>query len=316
MSTEGGGGKRRRLERVCIFPDGAVAKIDEHDENVKILSVPHPASGIQTKILCCTSDGGEVDDAEIYEIQRFADKVPRSWFVNNSVFEAGDISLCTSLDPILLILPLLQKKQSQPKFLPLDQILDDKDCSAFAHLERCGKLGEALANVCDVRGEGQFRGFRLNSDLLMEYLKKKVDRVAVVLGTVNYNMSSTAAESTQYARSTLGTNSSQTHAQQFRFAFGLVAEYLHEDLAKKLQEFLGLISTGTASSSSVKKESGKNFASVWAEKEKANPLNLAKQGKKKEPTTLEKKMSKIDKSGMKSMSSFFTKKPAKGTKKK
>ena len=43
-----------------------------------------------------------------YEVTRFPDRVPRSWFVGNTVQEDGALHLATPMDPTLLVLPRLQ----------------------------------------------------------------------------------------------------------------------------------------------------------------------------------------------------------------
>lgn len=61
----------------------------------------------------------------------------------------------------------------------LDQILVDKDYAAYTYLEEVVGLKQGLQQVCEVRGEGEYCGYKLSNEKLIEYLRRKVDRITL-----------------------------------------------------------------------------------------------------------------------------------------
>lgn len=291
--------KRRRTDRVCLFPDAVLNKLLPQGENVRLLTLPHPATGNDVKVVFCTDADGE--KGSLYEIQRFEDKVPRSWFVGNSIQHAGELFICTPLDPVLMMLPLLQKTQGQPNFITIDQILDDKN-PGFAQLENCAEIATDLGEVCDVRGEGAYCGFRLNQDLLLKWLAAKVERLATALDKTGTSLSSTGCESAMFSRPASKAQPSRT--QRMRLAFGILSEYLPASVCNLLQGSMGLQPEAAPHVTQAPASSGPGkYAAAYAK----NSQPAVKKTKKGTPSAVSRNLAKIDKSGMKSLASFFGK---------
>lgn len=68
--------------------------------------------------------------------------------------------------------------QSQ-QVMPLDQILRDEDYPETSRLARCHNL--KLTLVADRKGDESLLAYKFNEEKTMEWLQKKVDRVAEIL---------------------------------------------------------------------------------------------------------------------------------------
>lgn len=170
-------------------------------------------------------------DTTIQEVMTF-DENKRSWFIDEHVKSDGKMHLSTPIDPIFLVLPYLRKSQ---QVMPLEQILRDEDYPETSRLARCHNL--KLTLVADRKGDESLLAYKFNEEKTMEWLQKKVDRVAEILKQKGIHVSQ-GAVSANFVKSSK--HESGTAAEYLKYAHGIVSEYLAEDLAKKLAQHLNL----------------------------------------------------------------------------
>eukprot|EP00039_Didymoeca_costata_P010833 m.146856 g.146856 ORF g.146856 m.146856 type:complete len:303 (+) comp14978_c0_seq2:37-945(+) len=290
--------KRTQSQWVCIAPDIALKKGGSEESCSKIISLKHGKTGQPTKFLLTQNP------KQLFEINKFEDDVPRSWFLGEVVQQDGSFLLVTPCDPVFTILHLLRR--SPNKFMILDQILEDSEFPSYREISGCQGLEKALSSICDVRGDS-VKGYKLLDDRLTAYLKAKVERLELVLSNENV---ATGSSSALFSR---GKKSGGSFDRK-KFAFGIICEYLDDTAAKNLGKELGY---EVLSAKELQKETRKKRpASMDGGKKSLKPkedysslgTGKSKSSAPAKQSAAAKSLAKVDKKGMKSISAFFGKK--------
>ena len=151
-----------------------------------------------------------------------------SWFVGNSVVGDGSLYLSTPVDPLLLLLPLLERAKGDAapgagRFCDLEQVLCMADAPAAQLLAPL--LATQLACVCDVTEAGGQSYYRLSQGKALAWLRLKVAQAARALqaapGAAFANLDDAAI--TAYAAGLLGESLSPAWAERLAAALGLQA---------------------------------------------------------------------------------------------
>ena len=96
----------------------------------EILNLTHPGTGDSCQFALCMSSKSGIGSQQqerktLMEINKSADpEISRSWFIGDSVTSDGCLFLYTPMDPLFLVLPLLEENKKQ--FSTLGQILREK----------------------------------------------------------------------------------------------------------------------------------------------------------------------------------------------
>lgn len=279
------------------------------DMHPSIIKLKHPKTGSAAQFLICPESNS------IHEMLTFKDS-KGSWFINNSVLEDGRLIMATRIDPLFLILPYLHSESNSKRhmFMELDQIVTDSD---YPH---CSKLVQILdhqmtCQLCDSKGNEDFKVYRYSEEKTLAWLKSKVERTSEYLSTSEVSVSS--GQSSSYVRSSKPIEAPKEDC--LRYAAGLISDYLHPSLSKKMFSDLG-----------IKEENkGKRVSEKENKKEEPPPKKVKKSSSgepdedyskffsktevKTQPsasklTPAQKRLAKADKTGMRSLSTFFKKK--------
>ncbi|XP_024868278.1 ribonuclease H2 subunit B [Temnothorax curvispinosus] len=191
----------------------------------EIVKLRHPASD-KPAVFAFSPGNLTVQEVLIF------DEKKRSWFIDNNVKSDGKLHLSTPIDPIFLALPYLRKSQMAQ---PLEQCLWDEDFPETSRLVQCENLNLSL--VADRKGDESLQAFKFNEEKSLNWLRKKVEKVAHVLKEKGVHVSQGAMSAT-YVKSTK--YESGTEAEYLKYAHGIVSEYLAEDLSKKLAQRLNI----------------------------------------------------------------------------
>ncbi|XP_077257903.1 ribonuclease H2 subunit B [Temnothorax americanus] len=191
----------------------------------EIVKLRHPASD-KPAVFAFSPGNLTVQEVLIF------DEKKRSWFIDNNVKSDGKLHLSTPIDPIFLALPYLRKSQLAQ---PLEQCLWDEDFPETSRLAQCENLNLSL--VADRKGDESMQAFKFNEEKSLNWLRKKVEKVAHVLKEKGVHVSQGAMSAT-YVKSTK--YESGTEAEYLKYAHGIVSEYLAEDLSKKLAQRLNI----------------------------------------------------------------------------
>jgi len=239
------------------------------------------------------------------------DEKKRSWFVDNNVKSDGKLHLSTPIDPIFLVLPYLRKLQLAQ---PLEQCLWDEDFPETSRLAQCENLNLSL--IADRKGEESLQAFKFNEEKSLNWLRKKVEKVANVLKEKGVHVSQGAVSAT-YVKSTKYETGTET--EYLKYAHGIVSEYLAEDLSKKLAQCLNIFDeveskkrkiTSPQNETDEKKLKRDSLEENPVSTAKKQTKNLSKPEKSQKSTAPGKKELARQRAaaGSKSITSFFQKK--------
>ncbi|KAK7499198.1 hypothetical protein BaRGS_00009458 [Batillaria attramentaria] len=276
--------------------------INEED-NVCFCKLRHPKS--ENTAMYVISNGGQL----VSEVNRFSPDFG-SWLIGNSIQKDGGILMTTPVDPVFLVLPYLINASKGGKFMTLDQIVHDGDFPDCVRLLRCSGI-DCLDQVTDIKGADDFKAYRYNKDKTLAWLRLKAENVVEALQNKDVRVSESGAHSSDFVRS----KKDQTDDQDayLKYACGMVSDYLPLDIATELRDHLGIKETDASERSAEEPPSKKAKISdstditPTEDYSSANGKDLKRQNSKGgKQTAAQKKLSKVDKSGMKSLSSFFS----------
>ncbi|XP_035533220.1 ribonuclease H2 subunit B [Morone saxatilis] len=243
-------------------------------------------------------------DVQLFEVKAF-DEDFHSWFVGQTVQRDGRLLFVTPMDPLYLILPYLIKSGKEEKFQPVDQVVMDEEFPACSRLLSCTRSLASLHHIAEEKEVGKLKFHRYSQEKTMNWLKKKVERTVIVLKKRNISVGE-RVKSTTYIR--VKSESDYHEEDYLRYAHGLISEYISEDLSKALLKHLQLpelTSPKETEPPSKKRKLSDNPVEAGEDYTKFNSADFVRKPPKK-MTAAQKSLAKVDKSGMKPMSSFFS----------
>lgn len=241
------------------------------------------------------------NDAQLYEVKAFEEDC-HSWFIGQTVQQDGRLLFITPLDPLYLLLPYLIHAGKEEKFQPLDQLLVDENFPACSRLLRCCC---SLHHIAEEKEVGSLKFYRYSQERTLVWLKKKVDRTVAALKKKNISVGE-GVKSTTYIR--VKTDSDGHEEDYLCYAHGLISEYISEDLSNALRKHLQLPELKSPKESeppSKKRKLSDKPVEAGEDYTKFNSADFARKPPTK-MTAAQKTLAKVDKSGMKTMSSFFS----------
>ncbi|XP_024919869.1 ribonuclease H2 subunit B [Cynoglossus semilaevis] len=241
---------------------------------------------------------------ELYEVKAFEEDF-HSWFVGQTVQRDGRLLFVTPMDPLFLILPYLSKSGKEGKFQPVDQIVMDEDFPACPRLMTCTRSLSSLHHIAEEKEVGELKFHRYSQEKTMIWLQKKVERTVVALKNKGISVGE-GVKSTTYVRVKL--ESDYQEEDYLRYAHGLISEYISEDLSKALLKHLQLpelTSPKETEPPSKKRKLSDKPVEAGEDYTKFNSSDFARKPPKK-MTAAQKSLAKVDRTGMKPMSSFFS----------
>ncbi|KAL7305759.1 hypothetical protein TKK_0002009 [Trichogramma kaykai] len=270
-----------------------------------MVKLRHPATNQSSMFVFSTGD------TTVQEVMTF-DENKRSWFINDTVRSDGKMHLSTPIDPIFLILPYLRKSQ---QVMPLEHVLQDEDYPETIRLLKCQNI--KLSVIADRKGDESLQAYKFNEDKTLNWLKKKVEKVAIICRQKGIHVSQ-GAISANYVKSSKYEGGTDT--EYLKYAHGIVSEYLAEDLSKKLFQYLNLqdetenkkrkLSSPVKNPPDEKRIKKDKIEKKEEEMPKGGALDLTKSEKPMKPPPATKKDIARQKAaaGSKSITSFFKKK--------
>ncbi|XP_023130732.2 ribonuclease H2 subunit B isoform X1 [Amphiprion ocellaris] len=295
--------KKKRTPNVendswVVVAADSVIDTQKHDSDPAFVRLRNPSTDAASLYMLGSGD------VQLYEVKAFEEGF-HSWFVGQTVQRDGRLIFVTPMDPLYLILPYLIKSGKEGKFQPMDQVIMDEEFPACSRLLSCTRSLDSLHHVAEEKKVGSLKFHRYSQERTMNWLKKKVERTIIALKKRNISVGE-GVKSTTYIRVK---SEADNHEEDYlRYAHGLISEYISEDLSKALLSHLGLPElTSPKETEPPSKKRKLSDKPVEAEEDytKFNSADFARKPPKK-MTAAQKTLAKVDKTGMKPMSSFFS----------
>ncbi|XP_051998418.1 ribonuclease H2 subunit B-like isoform X2 [Xyrauchen texanus] len=242
-------------------------------------------------------------DISIYEVKAFNEAF-RSWFIGQTVQRDGRLLYVTPIDCLFLLLPYITSAATEGKFQPVKQMVMDEDFPGCTRLLQCKQGMDALQHVADEKEVGGLKFHRYNQEKTMEWLKKKVQRTVSTLKKSNISVG-VGVKSSTFVR--VKQEADATEEDYLRYAHGLISEYISENLSKDLLKHLQLAEISSPKETeppSKKRKLSDKPVEAGEDYTKFNSAEFARKATKM--TAAQKTLAKVDKTGMKSISAFFS----------
>uniref|UniRef100_H3ARH9 Ribonuclease H2 subunit B n=1 Tax=Latimeria chalumnae TaxID=7897 RepID=H3ARH9_LATCH len=227
----------------------------------------------------------------------------------------GRLLFITPMDPLFLVLPYFLRAVKQGKYQPAEQVVVDEEFPLCNRLLKCTRTLKSLHHITEERASeiGGQRFYKYSKDKTLEWLKKKVDQTVVVLKKSNICVGG-GVQSSTFVRSKQSLNVKEE--DYIRYAHGLISEYIPVDLSEDFYKYLQLPEPSSLLSGPPSKKRKLSDLPVEAEEDytKYNSADLKDKKPTGKLTAAQKSLAKVDKSGMKSISSFFSSKNKTGKK--
>ena len=270
---------------VCLFSNHLltnVTKIAENSTLASIIWLPHPKTGQSTPFALTQ------ERKTLCEIKNF-NKPYKTILTPDRIISKPSIYFITPFDPIFILLFLLKKDESE-HFSLLDQLVyQDEFKDMFKLLPILTQ--NVVELICETRIYENQIACKYSKEKTMQTLGAKVRKVAEKLPNLNSFRSS--------YRSIISTENGA-----LKYAISLLSEYLTADLSEELSIHLGFTDYNrlvTECTQEVRKIEVTTAEENEAKKEIKKAVPQKKQSRAK------KILEKTDKTGMKTISTFFTK---------
>uniref|UniRef100_A0A0B7A3N9 Ribonuclease H2 subunit B n=1 Tax=Arion vulgaris TaxID=1028688 RepID=A0A0B7A3N9_9EUPU len=255
----------------------------------------------------------------VYEINCYQEKY-RSWFIGNAVHSDGRMYMTSLLDPLFLVLPYLvraKEKSGRSQFMTLDQMVYDEDFPDCHKLLTCCRHDQ-LMQIADSKDlEDNILVYQYSQEKTLCWLQTKSEMLADALKDKKVSVDNRGSHSTIFARSK---NCQTSRDVYLEYAHGIISDYLSGALAMELRQCLGLpevdASLTTSPVCQTEKEPPNKKAKLTTTTTVLSPTDdysknvdfKSAKSKTGKLTIAQKKLGQVDKSGIKSISSFFSSK--------
>ncbi|XP_055988884.1 ribonuclease H2 subunit B isoform X1 [Sorex fumeus] len=299
--TEGGaerGAGANAGQRVILLPEYLKNTSKKMKNGLMFVKLVHPCSGegaIYLFNMCLQ---------QLFEIKVFKEK-HHSWFINQSVQSGGLLHFATPMDPLFLLLYYLIKADKVGKFQPLDQVVMDDMFPNCILLLKLPELEKLLQHVTQEKEINSKKYYKYSKEKTLKWLEKKVHQTVAALKTNNVNVSARVQATTAFFSGDQA--SSEKEEDYIRYAYGLISDYIPQELSDDLSKYLKLPEPSAPLPNPPSKKVKLSDEPIEAKEDytKFNSKDLKTEKKNSKMTAAQKALAKVDKSGMKSIDSFF-----------
>ncbi|GAB6019322.1 Ribonuclease H2 subunit B [Chamberlinius hualienensis] len=269
------------------------------ERNLQLIKVRDPKADSGLQILL------DNNTKRCYQLMKFQND-PSSVFVDDYVQKDGSLIFVTEIDPLFLVMYYLRQSD---KYRPLDQILVDNelpDCKLL-HSEHTESKLLLVANVKEI---GDMKVYCYDSGKCRKWLINKVNALIVELSNQKIPVSNYGAQISTFVRD----SSYKLNNDDYKkYAYEMICEYLSKDLVSKLYDYLELQSTDSEKDEiellPPAKKPKLESQSQEPKEDYFDGRPLAKAALKiPKLTATQRAISKVDKTRIKPISSFFKKK--------
>uniref|UniRef100_A0A8C5LZW3 Ribonuclease H2 subunit B n=1 Tax=Leptobrachium leishanense TaxID=445787 RepID=A0A8C5LZW3_9ANUR len=291
-------GEAQSEQWVLLAPESI--KEDAQEPSNKTVFLKLRSKSTEKGVMCLFMNSGQ----QLCELKAFNEKC-RSWFIGQTVQQDGRLLFASPVDPLFFLLYYLTKAfKEQGKFQPLEQIVVDEEFPSCNMLLECSQVAKTVHHVTEEKEIGSKRFYRYSKENTLVWLKKKVEQTVKVLKTSDVCVGA-GVRSANFIRSK---QESDVKEEDYScYAHGIISEYIPEDLSEELYKYLELpeISSPTPVPQGKKRKLSDLPVEAEDDYTKFNSNSKVKKANSK-MTAAQKSLAKVDKSGMKNISSFFS----------
>lgn len=235
---------------------------------------------------------------QLFEIQKVTGPGRKSsWSINDAIYKDGAVRFISPIDPLFVCLPILEKASLDNQFRTLDDVFTRENVEIEGEdgemdIHRLANIVpiEQLAHVCDSKDVG-VAVYRLNNDLVLDWLVKKVDRLIV---------------NASFVKTFKQTGLEQEHLKLD--AVYTLANYLTNTWFTKLLDKLGLKEIEKEKGSLTEYATDTSPASYFKRPNYDELMMDRDSPAKKIKPAVPRSLAKVNTKGMKTLTSFFPKK--------
>ncbi|XP_061026644.1 ribonuclease H2 subunit B isoform X4 [Eubalaena glacialis] len=240
---------------------------------------------------------------QLFEIKVFKEK-NHSWFINESVQSGGLLHFATPVDPLFLLLHYLIKADREGKFQPLDQVVMDDMFPNCILLLKLPELEKLLRHVTEEKEIDKKKYYKYSKEKTLKWLEKKVNQTMAALKTNHVNVGARVQSTAFFSGDPVSNDKEEDYV---RYAHGLISDYIPKELSDDLSKYLKLPEPPASVPNPPSKKVKLSDEPVEAKEDytKFNTKDLKTVKKNSKMTAAQKALAKVDKSGMKSIDSFF-----------
>ncbi|KAJ1974102.1 hypothetical protein H4R33_006864 [Dimargaris cristalligena] len=291
----------KELTYVCIAPQPVDDPSAEAAE-FRALQLPHPSTGEPHLFY--------QQGPQLCELNAVAFNHEKSWFVDNAVQSDGTLHLMTPVDPLYILLPILEiNNQNRDGFdgvyMMADDLLESPEFPDIAYLRTLPQLWDQLRLLCDVKQiTADESVYRLSEKKATDWLVSKVEAVCETLST--YPDYHHVNKHVFFLDNAANPGYMEKKKQ---LIVDMIGEYLNNTWLERLLDRYN----NFAELEALKNRSGPQYNAQERPEDYASkgprPTKVDQQGpaKKAKMTPAVRKLAKADTKGMKSMLCFFKK---------
>uniref|UniRef100_A0A8C0QFX2 Ribonuclease H2 subunit B n=1 Tax=Canis lupus familiaris TaxID=9615 RepID=A0A8C0QFX2_CANLF len=216
----------------------------------------------------------------------------------------GLLHFATPMDPLFLLLHYLRKADKEGKFQPLDQVVLDDTFPNCILLLRLPDLEKLLQHVTEEKEVDKKKYYKYSKEKTIKWLGKKVQQTVSALKTNNVNVSARVQATAFFSGDPFSSDKEEDYVC---YAHGLISDYIPKELSDDLAKYLKLPEPSVPLPSPPSKKVKVSDEPIEAKEDytKFNRKDLKTEKKNSKMTAAQKALAKVDKSGMKSIDSFF-----------
>ncbi|XP_034859344.1 ribonuclease H2 subunit B isoform X1 [Mirounga leonina] len=291
------GNRARARQHVFLLPEYLKDASKKMKSGLMFVKLVNPCSGEGTIYLfnMCLQ--------QLFEIKIFKEKY-RSWFINQSVQSGGLLHFATPMDPLFLLLHYLRKADKEGKFQPLEQVVVDDMFPNCILLLKLPDLEKLLRHVTEEKEIDKKKYYKYSKEKTIKWLEKKVHQTVSALKSSNVNVGGRVQATAFFSGDQV---SSDKEEDYIRYAHGLISDYIPKELSDDLSKYLKLPKPSASLPNPPSKKVKLSDEPVEAKEDytKFNRKDWKTEKKNSKMTAAQKALAKVDKSGMKSIDSFF-----------
>uniref|UniRef100_A0A8C3VSH5 Ribonuclease H2 subunit B n=1 Tax=Catagonus wagneri TaxID=51154 RepID=A0A8C3VSH5_9CETA len=216
----------------------------------------------------------------------------------------GLLHFATPVDPLFLLLHYLIKAGKEGKFQPIDQVVMDDMFPNCILLLKLPELEKLLRHVTEEKEIDKKKYYKYSKEKTLKWLEKKVSQTVAALKTSNINVGARVQSTAFFFGDHVSIDKEEDY---IRYAHGLMSDYIPKELSDDLSKYLKLPEPPASVSNPPSKKIKLSDEPVEAKEDytKFNSKDLKTVKKNSKMTASQKALAKVDKSGMKSIDSFF-----------